>query len=241
MQPAKSIVFTHVPRTAGSSTHYAFLQASAPQCGHVFATGLLLAPNRTEIDAAFARDELYLGGHFSLQQVALHTGVDITRTVNFATVRDPLERFLSHHALIQTDERATAHGELRGTSIDAFVSALEKLRLLETIDNPHCVTICGMPRFEAARDALMKSYDFVAATGRVADLVELVTDRAGRPEWPRGRPRLPDFPHNSVDKRQRAAPSAGDLQRLEPYLAEDRKLLEWLEGEGGLVSTGRAG
>ncbi|MBW3097260.1 sulfotransferase family 2 domain-containing protein [Pseudohoeflea coraliihabitans] len=239
MPPKRSIVFTHVPRTAGSSIHYAFLRASAEKRAHVYATGFLLKPNKDSIDRAFAEGQLYLGGHFSLEEVETATAVNCDETINFLTLRDPLERFLSHHALIQSDERATNIPSLRNTTISAFLAELKRFEQMRMIDNPHCVTICGEPSFEAAKAAIAERYDFACVTARVADVVEQVTDLAARPEWPGGRPALPDFPHNSVSHELRAVPSEAERAQLEPFLAEDRKLLDWVQQAGGLVPTRR--
>lgn len=233
-----SIVFTHTPRTGGSSLHAAFLRAYDRKHWVVVDSPVSLPSRRDQITEAKA-DGVYVGGHFTLRDVHAHTGLDTTTTVNISTVRDPVERAVSLYAFMRKNPdvfpeitRATA-GRGFGFYIDHLTECAPALLV-----NAQCYHLCGEQSFAAATLAVSRNYTIIGDISSLRDLVGAVATRF-RGSWKARRPALPRKAENTAfaEWRKQRVPEVEGLvssacrARLEPLVEEDRRLYEWIVRE----------
>jgi hypothetical protein len=213
----RSIIFTHIERTAGSTIHAGF-RAVSNENWHV-------------VDGAPALKRLricgpsYIGGHFSLDDVERLAGVDIGASVNFATVRQPVERIVSLYAYIRTERSRNPRiwDALNGGSLTEFLDVTMELNP-DFIRNAQCARFGSSRTFEDAKAVIAAQYRAVGTVDRLDDLVKDVAEAAGWKE-----PQMPAVPLNAAGFDDHI--SSGLRSRIEELTSEDTQLFQFLGRE----------
>lgn len=169
------VIFTHIPKTAGSSLFEGIADLMGREASKDFRWPGKRPAEMTTDEKAPLR---FVSGHFPY---GVH--VHFTRTpLYLAVVRDPVERFYSVYHFIR---RNPDHPNFR--FFDGL-SAENALRVLldnpaagsNVVGNPQCRYLSGRPAFEAARSAVDERYFLVGAMPQVNDLFALLARALGK-------------------------------------------------------------
>lgn len=231
---ARSIVFVHVPRTAGSSTHGAF---QAPCLRRWFVTDRVenLARICDDVRRSLGQG-VYVGGHFSLADVERYLPLDVSRTVNFTVVREPVERVVSlyHYILANPSSNPPIYNAIVGKDMDYFVEFMRS-SFPDMVCNSQCLQISGSANASEAIKALHERFDFAATLDRIDDMVTLVWLASNQS----GAGQAPAFKDWVNAARRSKEPSAEARDLMTALNQEDARLFDFMGKHGGLFRSAR--
>ncbi len=209
------IIFTHVPKTAGSTINEAAIA--------LLQSGWLKVKGPADIDATSDKTSLrYIGGH-----VHFAAAVERFPEATFvASLRRPLHRVLSHYMMLLRDDPDAPEAVSFRAFYDHHITKKKR-------DNLQCRFLCGEPSAARAIESIRTNYTLVWTVSRVDDawhrLREMLTGEAGVLGPPPTRMRVGDN-----------APASYDTylpDELASFVltdnAEDTALFDWLEREHG--------
>lgn len=227
---ARSIVFVHIPRTAGSSTHTAFYPAYFPRW-YVIDNPAKLGGIRAAVHENFAQG-IYVGGHFSPSDIE-NIGIDLSRTINFCLARDPVDRVLSVYHFIIANPQAypPLYAGIKGNGPQYGIEFIAR-KSPNLICNAHCRQLCGSEDAASALEVLHDLFDFAAIQDRLPDLLAALADKARLKVRPELRTRV-----NTAERLEEA--SSASLALIAELNQEDRRFYDFLRDSGGLFRNER--
>jgi len=173
------LVFTHVPKTAGSSFTESIKDVYGPQ-----EILLALAGRKSLVDFLQAGGDplslKYIGAHVKLHDVDELFGIPPQDQRAVITVREPLERAISHFLYHRRHPKTSP---LTGSSPSQFrfLTYFDHLRENSGADfrNLQCQYICPEATFESARRTLHRRYRLAATVDALDRFVACAAEMEG--------------------------------------------------------------
>lgn len=220
---AMRIVFSHIPKTAGTSLHRVFMNllAGSDRTFKYFMRSDGVPPERFGT-RTLPENWAFIGGHIQLRYLIDNENLDLNDpdTVLLSYVRDPVDRMISLYNFIRVKPRHRLHDEVNGMSAEDF--------LMSEPANAHMDFLTP----EGARPecrVLLAAVDHLAETG-----AELASELMGREIGVEAFQKR----HNEGRREEGVTPftradlSDAVLQKLKQRHAEDAALYQKLY-EGG--------
>ena len=217
--PDEALVFTHIPKTAGTSLHNAFGEALGDHYS------VLTALTAKEIDFETIHG---IGGHQPFGSTPISTTT--RHLVHITIFRDPIDRFLSfyRHVISKPNHQLTRrHPELKEMQPLEFAHFLKKNHYSD-IDNLQCYMIAGNNASPTAENAIatLKSHFSVYGTIENLDLFLIkIQTLLGVVEF--------DMPTDNVSTGSKVTMSHEYKRELKMYLhkvcSEDFELYEFVK------------
>ena len=121
---AMRIVFSHIPKTAGTSLHRVFMNllAGSDRTFKYFMRSDGIPPERFGT-RTLPENWAFIGGHIQLRYLMDNEALDLNdpETVLLSFVRDPVDRILSLYNFIRVTPRHRLHNEVRSMSAVDFL------------------------------------------------------------------------------------------------------------------------
>ncbi len=118
------IVFSHIPKTAGTSLHRVFMNllAGSGRTFKYFMRSDGIPPEKFST-RTLPDDWAFIGGHIQLRYLMEHGELDLDdpETVFLSFVRDPIDRLVSLYNFIRVTPRHRLHDEVRAMSAEDFL------------------------------------------------------------------------------------------------------------------------
>jgi hypothetical protein len=219
--PRADVLLVHIPKTAGISLYTAMAKWFGPE------QSLRYPRSTEEFKQQFLRlsdEELHryrlISGHFNLP---FWLRRDLGGRVVVASVREPVERFLSTYRYTRSWTGHPRHALVRDMSVAEFVDHC----VAETArHNGQCQFLCGSGNFLAAKEMAQKQIDLLGSVEEIAMLTNALSERLGVP-----------LDLGTENRSLLEHPNRGDLDaalidKLESCNVEDCKLWAYVCGRG---------
>lgn len=224
---AMRIVFSHIPKTAGTSLHRVFMNllAGSDRTFKYFMRSDGVPPERFGT-RTLPENWAFIGGHIQLRYLMENEGLDLNDpdTVLLSYMRDPVDRMISLYNFIRVTPRHRLHDEVNGMSAEDF--------LMSEPANVH-MDFLTMKGARPECRVLLAAVDHLAETG-----AELASELMGRDIGVEAFQKR----HNEGRKEEGVTPitrgslSDAALQKLEQRHAEDAALYQKLYECGPMKS-----
>ena len=244
------VVFTHVPKTAGSSFHEMARDYVGDQRWF-----LVTNDDKVRELQALSRERLdniaYCGGHIDFRRARTVW----PRADFLCCVRDPWSRVVSHFLFLIREGGCQFDPPPSESLVDAFDHFLASFYDSGRSSNEVCRTICGVADHRQAIDVIERHYALVWTMPRIDDAWKVVDQRlgervGGRVTQPVVTHRIYTAPLSRTDEdvalgHRPASPERSFPGRREKVVAgnlEDQRLFDWVTAHRGLwISSSKPG
>jgi len=233
------VLFTHVPKTAGTTINDAVFRAIGER-------GFVQVANQSEV-AALLKTGIGLGTRFVCGHINYWDAHRLAPSGKaIAGLRNPVDRILSHYLMRirDPDDPIVDQDMLAHPFGPAFWSFYGKYIIGQRKDNLCSRYLCGVADFRTALETLSQRYMLVWSSPSDAwPHIWNMLGLSGDPDpLVRGNPAPSGVPpeRGGAVTNYRTLLSADDLGRLEELEAHDLALYQWLQSRGGLFVSGRS-
>ena len=217
------LVFTHIPKTAGTTVNFALKMAFRERGAFH-----LHEKSTQELAALTADPALHVySGHLPYMQMAAAFAATGRRPLFMTVLRDPIDRILSAYSYAREKPGRRWHDLAISHDINAFVAAMKK-KHPRFLAGKLCRYLCpdGGIKAKAALKSLKDNFALVGLQSDLEDFLLAVEDLAGCPM------RRPKRRNQSTHRVISAELEAKTRDILDKMTEEDRRLydmtLEWL-------------
>ena len=218
------LIFTHIPKTAGTTVNSGLRKAFPDQCAFH-----LHRRSEQELESLAADPALHVySGHLPYMRAAAAFATTGRRPRYMTVLREPIDRILSAYSYARGTPKEHWHDLASSHDINAFVAAMKK-KNPQFLVGKQCRFVCpkGSASAEAAFTSLMDNFALVGLQKDLEGFFLGIETLVGRP--------LPS-PKRRNQSSKRVTQDELDaktLKILEKATLEDRRLyhktLEWLE------------